>query len=334
MRRVVKYFLLGAFLFAVLIFSYFFVGTSPMSKEITWGVNFSQKHTQNLRLNWQETYLALLDDLEVKNLKLITHWDLLEPTEGSYHFEDLDWQLKEAEKRGVKTILVIGMKTPRWPECHLPSWVNTMSKEEQQERILKLIYEMVLRYKDSPAIKYWQVENEPFFPFGICPWSDEKFLKKEIESVKSFDNFKRPIIITDSGEGSFWIKTAKYGDIVGTTMYRKVWFDQSGRYVRYPFPPIFYWRKAQLIKELFAKEVIVAEFQAEPWGPRLVYDISLGEQEKTMNPKLFQEYIEYAKKTGLDRFYLWGGEWWFWMKKQGYPEMWEEARKVFGSGKI
>ncbi|GAI67698.1 unnamed protein product, partial [marine sediment metagenome] len=56
-------------------------------------VVFSQKHAELLELDWKETYLALLDDLEVKNIKLITYWDLLKPEEGEYNFEDLDWQI-------------------------------------------------------------------------------------------------------------------------------------------------------------------------------------------------------------------------------------------------
>ncbi|HEY0087503.1 MAG TPA: hypothetical protein VGB37_01595, partial [Candidatus Lokiarchaeia archaeon] len=86
----------------LLIVGFFFVGKPPQAKEITWGVNFSQKHTTNLGLDWKETYLALLDDLKVKNIKLITHWDLIGLEKGEYEFDDLDWQIQEAEKRGVK----------------------------------------------------------------------------------------------------------------------------------------------------------------------------------------------------------------------------------------
>jgi len=48
--------------------------------------------------------------------------------------------------------LVIGMKTPRWPECHIPSWAGNMAKEEQQESILKYLETIVLRYRDEPSI--------------------------------------------------------------------------------------------------------------------------------------------------------------------------------------
>ncbi|PIR73093.1 MAG: hypothetical protein COV26_00320, partial [Candidatus Nealsonbacteria bacterium CG10_big_fil_rev_8_21_14_0_10_36_23] len=120
MKKIFKISLI-IFLFLLLIFAgYLLIGKTEPAKEITWGVNFSQKHAQNLGLDWKETYLALLNDLGTENLKVAAQWDLIEPKEGEYYFEDLDWQIKEAENRGAKILLVIGMKTPRWPECHIP----------------------------------------------------------------------------------------------------------------------------------------------------------------------------------------------------------------------
>ena len=314
----------------LIIIGFFFLGKPPQAKEMTWGVNFSQKHAELLGLDWKSTYSALIDDLGAKNIKLATYWDLIEPEKEKYNFEDLNWQIKQAEEKGVKLLLVIGMKTPRWPECHIPEWAKSLSKEEQQESILKMIEELVLNFKDSSAIEMWQIENEPFFPFGDCPWVDKDFLKKEIALVKTLDNQHRLVVISDSGEGSFWFASAKLGDVVGTTMYKKVWVQQLGVYFTYPFPPNFYWRKSQIIKTLFDKKVICVELQAEPWGPKLIYDISLSEQQKSMTLQQFQKNIKFAKETGFDTFYLWGGEWWYWMKeKQNQPEIWEEAKKLF-----
>ena len=207
---------------------------------------------------------------------------------------------------------------------------RNLTKEEQQERILKLIEKTILNHQGSASIVAWQVENEPFFPFGECPWVDKNFLKKEIDLVKSLDDKGRPVVISDSGEGSFWIKVAQLGDIVGTSIYKRAWFSQIGIYVHYPFPPTFYWRKAQIIKKLLNKEVICVELQTEPWGPKLLYDSPIEEQEKTMNLEQFQKNVEFAKRTGFSQFYLWGAEWWYWLKtKQNNPEIWNEARKLF-----
>lgn len=329
MKKKVKMVLLIILIIVLVVLLYLFCGTAPQSEEIVFGVNFSQKHSQNLGLDWKENYLALLDEMKVKDIKLITHWDLIEPKRDSFYFEDLDWQIDRAKERNAKILLVIGMKTGRWPECHLPQWAKGLSKVEQQERVLNLIEKIVLRYRENSSIWAFDVENEPLFPFGECPWRDKNFLKKEIQKVKSLDTKNRPILISDSGEGSFWLTTAHLADVVGVTMYQKVWFKEINSYIAYPFPPVFYWRKSQIIKKLFKKEVICVELQAEPWCPNLLYDCSMEEQRKTMNLEQFKSNIEFAKKTGFDKFYLWGSEWWYQMKKQGFPQIWSEAKKLF-----
>lgn len=344
------------------ILGYFFIGKAPKTTKITWGVVFSQKHSQKLGLPrtfsalnaegveiaeggaekvrgldyWRENYLAILDDLKVKDIKLITHWDLIEKNPDQFDFEDLDWQISQAQKREAKILLVVGLKTGRWPECHIPNWANELEIEDLKERVLNLVQKIVSRYKDSAVIFAWQVENEPFFPFGECPKIDQDFVKKEISLVKSLDlpantsSESRPIVVTDSGEGSFWFRVASLADIPGTTIYKKVWVKEFKFYFTHFYPPVFYWRKAQIIKRLFDKEIICTELQAEPWGPDSLYNLSLKEQEKTMDLGQYQKNIEFAKETGLKRFYLWGSEWWYWLKEtQGNSSIWEEAKKLW-----
>ena len=328
--KVLKIFLLILAVFGIFLFFCFFVGKPQKAEKINWGVDFSQKHAEKLGLDWKIVYLALLDDLKVKRIKIDTYWDLLEPEQENYNFNDLDWQIKEAEKRGVKIILVFGMKTPRWPECHLPVWAKNLNKEKQQESILKLIEKIVLRYRDSDSIYAWQIENEPFFSFGECPWQDKDFLRKEIKLVKSLDFKKRKIVISDTGEWSLWWRAATFGDVVGTTLYRKVWLKELKTYFSSFFPPVFYSRRAWLIKKFFGKEVICIELQAEPWCPNLLYNCSLEEQKKSMSLEQFRKNIEFARKTGIKEFYLWGSEWWYWLRtKHNDPAIWEEAKKLF-----
>jgi len=327
MKKKMIFFILGIVFFGLL--SYFFVGTPPKSEDIVFGVNFSRKHSENLGLDWKENYLAILDDLKVERIKIITHWDLLEPERDKFILEDLDWQIAEAEKRNVKLILVVGYKTGRWPECHTPGWAKELDKEKQQERVLGLVEKIILRYRESESIWAWQIENEPFFPFGECSWNDKGFVEREISLARSLDP-KAKIIFGDSGEASFWFTAAKLADIVGITMYKKVWFSQLNTYVYYPLPPVFYWRKALLVNKVFGKRVMVIELQAEPWGPKLLYDVSLKEQEKTMNLDRLRYNIDFAKRTGLDEFYLWGSEWWYWMKEiNKRPEFWLEVKELF-----
>jgi hypothetical protein len=334
MLKFTKIFLLLTAILVIVLVCYFFVGTAPVPEKITWGVDFSQMHAESLGLNWKELYSSIVGDLGAKNIKLHTQWDWVEGKKEEYYFKDIDWQIKTAEERDAKIIYVVGMKTGRWPECHIPEWAQDLSREEQQAEILKYIEVVVNRYKESEAVLYWQVENEPLFYFGKCPWRDKDFLEKEIELVKKLDP-SREIIVSDSGEQSLWFGVAKRGDIVGITMYRKVWSKVTNKFGFYSnifLPPVHYWRKAQLIDRFFGKKVLCIELQAEPWTPKLLYDAQLKEQEKTMNLEIFKKNIEYAKKTGLDTFYFWGVEWWYQMKeKHNRPEIWNEAKKVFSN---
>jgi hypothetical protein len=324
-----KMILIFLIIILAIIVGYFFVGFPKSSDDIVWGVNFSQQRAEEFGLDWREVYTALLDDLKAKNIKIAVSWDYVEGNKDEYYFNDLDFQIQEAEKKGAKVILVLGRKTPGWPECHIPVWAKDLSKEEQQKRILALLEKMVSKYKDSAAVEYWQIENEPFFPFGECSWKDPEFLKQEIALVKSLDP-SRKVIISDSGEFSFWLKAASFGDIVGVTMYKKAWFEEINRHIDYPFPPTFYSRKANLIKVLFKKDVMCVELQAEPWGPVLNYKMPLDEQDKIMTLQDLKENIAFAEKTNIKRFYLCGAEWWYWMKEKNQrPEFWEEAKKLF-----
>jgi hypothetical protein len=313
----------------LVVVGFLYIYKAPMAKKITWGAAFSQKHAQDMGLDWKEAYLALLDDLKIKNFKIAAHWDLIEPREDVYDFADLDWQVAQAKERDAKIMLAIGMKTPRWPECHVPEWAKGIGKEKQQDEVLKMLAAVVEHYGNDRTITFWQVENEPLFGFGQCPWIDKQFLIKEAALVRSLDAQKRPVVISDSGEGSWWINAARIGDAVGVTMYRRVYFHELKAYVTYPIPPAYYWIKAGYIAAIFHKPVICGELQAEPWAANQTYDGGDGDA-KTMDIKQFKENIVFAKNTGLDTFYLWGAEWWYWMKtKHGQPQFWEEAKKLW-----
>jgi len=329
-KKILKIVLLVVLSLLLFLTGFLFIGKAEPAQNITWGVIFSQKHSEELGLDWKENYLAILDDLKVKNLKLVAYWDLIEKEQGIYDFEDLDWQIDQAQKREAEVLLVIGRRVPRWPECHIPNWAENLEEKQQQQKVLDIIRQIVLRYKNNETIEYWQVENEPFFPFGECPPFDKKFLEEEINLVRSLDP-ERKLIVSETGEYSTWFKSAKYGDVVGHTLYRKVWFNEIKIYVSYRLlPPVFYARKAWLIDKLFQKKTICIELQAEPWGPELSYLISLDEQNKTMNIERFKNIIEFSKNTGIDTFYLWGTEWWYWMKeKHNDSQIWDESKKLF-----
>lgn len=301
----------------------------PISKP-TFGVTFSPRYARYLKLDWQKTYIRILDDLKVKNLRLPTYWDVLEKDKDKYDFTETDFMVDQASKRGAKVILVVGVRQPRWPECHIPSWVKSLSPEERKQKILEFIQKVVERYKNRPEIWAWQVENEPLLgSFGEgCDRPDRDFLKQEVDLVKSLS--KRLIIMTDSGELGFWATSMQLSDVFGTTVYRRV-NDRFLGYITYPVLPVFYSIKSNLIRSIFGsfnQKTIIIELQAEPWlaGGNFVEP---EQQARLFTTKNFKNYVNFAQKTGFDEIYLWGVEWWYAVAEKGYPEYLEYARTLF-----
>lgn len=324
---------LVAYLFLVIMYAVLFIGPEPTPAEnILWGVNFSQRQAEALGLDWKETYTAILDDLNAKHVRIPIYWDELEKERGVYDFSPWDWQLAELEKRGGKAILVVGFKLPRWPECHFPEWYDENKSQQTKDKYLfQMIRTVVVHYRDNPTVIMWQIENEPFLNFGECPDLDKDLLDAEIKLVRSLDP-SRKIMITDSGEWSTWIESGKRSDIFGSTLYRIIHDPRIG-YLEYTFfTPTFHARKAFLL-HLFRPEVpvIVIELQAEPWVTTLpLSDVSLEEQYKTLSPKQFRKNMNFARATGFDTFYLWGAEWWYWLKEiKNESTIWNEARTLF-----
>ena len=315
----------------ILVGQIIFDKTFPFSKNLTIGVTFSPAYAKFLKLDWQKTYLDMLDQLKVRRLRLPSIWGEIEGIEGQYDFSTTDFMLQEASIRGAKVIQVVGNKQPRWPECHTPTWAKTLSLEQRQEKILNFIKIVIERYRDRSEIVAWQVENEPFLSFfgQDCDEPDSDFLKREVALVKSLSD--KPVIVTDSGELGLWIIPMQLSDIFGTTIYKQVYDDRIG-HLDYPIPAYFYNLKSQIIKNFFAKDnqkTIIVELQAEPWLGTAEVAADIGKQVQLFPVSKFQNYVEFGQKTGFDTIYLWGIEWWYWMKEHGYPQYLEYAKTLF-----
>lgn len=313
----------------ILLFGFFNLPGPAPRDDVSLGMTFSARYASDLGLDWKETYLALLDDVGMKKVRLPVYWDLVEPEKGVYDYAQIDWQLAEAKKRGAEVILTVGLKVPRWPECHIPSWASD-NEQVRKQGILHFMMKTVERYKGNSEVVKWQVENEPFLPFGICPDFQVSFLEQEVALVKQLDS-SRPILLTDSGELSLWVGAASRGDEFGTTLYRDIYSKKAGGYFTYPIGPNFFRAKAWLVRTFtHQRNLMVIELQAEPWASGWVANMSLEEQAKTMNENKLRANVDYAKRVGFPEVYLWGGEWWYWMKvKKDSPAVWETGKQLF-----
>jgi hypothetical protein len=299
---------------------------------IDWGVTFSTKYAKELGYqgpDWQKMFTAMLDDLGVRRFRIPVYWDEIQPKPGPYDFREVDWMMNEANKRGAKVILAIGRRVPRWPECHAPQWVSQQGLKAEDKQLLALVAAEAEHFKGAPALEYWQLENEPLLDvFGHCPPSSPDLLSEERRVLKAMDT-THPIVITDSGELSLWLRTALRADVLGISMYRVTWSKTLG-YFFYPITPAYYWRKADALYPI-VKDVIVTELQAEPWpaNQRSVADTPIPEQYRSMSVSTFRDNIEFVRRVGFSEVYLWGAEWWYWIKDRGNPDFWNQAKALF-----
>lgn len=308
-----------------------FLAYEKKPETITYGMSFNTLYARELGLDWRETYDSILQDLGVKHLRLAAHWPMVQPNKDNFNFEELDYQIKQAEYVGAEVILAVGRRLPRWPECHVPDWAKELTVDERKAAQLEYVRQVVERYKDSKAVRYWQVENEPFlelFAFEHCGKLDVELLDEEISLVRKLDP-ARKIIVTDSGNLGTWSEAYKRGDIFGTSVYVHFWNPELGQF-RTILPPFTYRIKGNWNELLYkSKPIFLIELSAEPWLVSPIADVPLEIQFTRMDLKKFEDILQYAKDTRLERQYLWGAEWWYWLKKQGEPEMWERGQELY-----
>ncbi|HEY4502575.1 MAG TPA: cellulase family glycosylhydrolase [Candidatus Paceibacterota bacterium] len=318
----------------ILTISYFFFAFQPsdqLQDKITYGVSFNTQYARELGLDWREVYNALLTDLNVKHVRLAAHWPMIEPEKDLYNWDELDYQIHMAQNHNADVILAVGRRLPRWPECHIPQWAQNLSWDDQKEEIKDQITHVVERYKNESNIIYWQVENEPFltvFATEHCGELDKSFLKEEIALVRELDP-TRPIVVTDSGNLGLWYNAYRLSDVFGTSVYLFLWNPDIGPF-KSILPASYYRVKQNIMRFLFGKKpMLLIELSAEPWLLTPVIEASIETQYQRMSIDKFEQILNFAKETGFNRQYLWGAEWWYWLKKRGDNSFWEHGKELF-----
>lgn len=329
MKRIFKRIIIGIIVIVALAIFYLMVGKARPVQDVSWGLSFSQLQAESLGLDWKIVYTSALDELGVTHLRIPTYWDRIEKTDDGWDFSEVDFMVQQALAKDRSIILAVGRRQPRWPECHIPEWAVSLEADIQDEEVLEFLEETVSRYKNYPNIVSWQVENEFFLDsFGDCPDYDKSLLDREIELVRALDD--RPIVVTDSGELSSWYQAGKRADILGVSMYRTVRDSRFG-YVTYPHRPVYYWRQGKLMRWLTGFDrLIVSELQMEPWSVISLKADSTEENYRSFGPDDFGKNLQYARNAGIDEAYLWGVEWWYYMKTvRNISDFWQQAETLW-----
>src|SRR3989338_1465684 len=97
------------------------------------GTTFVPDYARSYGLDPKQTLEAIFSDLGMRQVRLVSYWKSIEPSEGYYDFSELDWQFAMANQYGAQVSLAIGLRQPRWPECHEPQWLAFPSSKGEMQ---------------------------------------------------------------------------------------------------------------------------------------------------------------------------------------------------------
>jgi hypothetical protein len=298
------------------------------------GATFIPDYALRLGVDPQETMDAMITDLGIKRFRLVSYWENGEMLQGKYDFSFLDWQMNKASAAGAKVSLAIGLRQPRWPECHMPAWAAKLPISEWQPKLLDYITAVVERYKNHPALESWQLENEFFLKvFGDCPDHSRDRLVNEFNRVKQLDP-NHTLVVSMSNNAIGTPIGQPTPDEWAISVYKRVW-DQTltKRYFEYPIPAWYYAFRAGFTELTRGHDSFIHELQAEAWLPPgyTMQTAPIEEFYKSLNPERLRHRFRYGQATGMKKIDLWGVEWWYYMKvRRNAPELWNVAREEYG----
>lgn len=304
------------------------------NEPLTLGATFIPDYAKSFGLDPKATLNAMLGDLKLKQVRLVSYWEDVEPTPGHYDFSGLDWQFAMANKYGAKVSLAIGLRQPRWPECHSPSWINIDPKNENAWRpqLNQFIEAVIKHYQHNPALHDYELENEYFLKvFGQCTDFSRARLIDEYNLTKAMDPNHKVIVSRSDNWVGVPIRQPT-PDEFAISVYKRVWDATfTHRYFEYPLPAKFYAMLAGTEELISGRDMIIHELQTEPWTPngKLITEISVKEMYKSMSPQRLKDRIAYGEATGMRTIDLWGAEWWYYMKvKQHDPAVWNVVKQA------
>lgn len=305
---------------------------SEASKPLELGVSFIPDYASSLGVDPQENMDGLLN-IGVRHFRLVSYWSDAEVTQGTYDFSQLDWQFKKAEATKAKIILTVGLRQPRWPECHMPDWATSEPRSIWQPQLENYMQAVIERYKNSPSLDKYQLENEYLLKgFGTCTDFSRDRLVSEYNLVKRLDP-KHQVIVGRSNNALGIPLGAPKPDMFSVSVYKRVWdAGVTNRYLEYPFPSWYYAFLAGSQKILLNRDMSIAELQAEAWAPNglQVKDTSLAEQNKSLDGTRLKGRFDYGKATGMKQIQLWGAEYWYYRLKVLHdPSLWNVAEQEF-----
>ena len=252
-----------------------------------------------------EDLTTLLDATEPDLVRLPVYWDQTQPDRRTLDFSAVDQLMAVIATHNAKSsrpthvVLTVGARNFVYPELHSPAWAGPRQQPElgiaQQGTAYRTYFDAtILRYRDSPLLYAWQVENEPFdYVVNDVTGADQidpAQMQWEIDEVHRIDPVHRAVTTTFNAWNVIvdWIQTQnpplldrmhgypsghpqaalEAADALGLDIY----VDAPSVPIRFTTVPLRTSWKAETIRywagiaQDQGKQVWLTEMQAQPWA--------------------------------------------------------------------
>lgn len=299
------------------------------------GFSFSPEESVWAARDPAQDLAFLLDATQPDLVRLPIYWEDVEPTPSMLDFEAVDPLLAVVAHhnltatRPTRVVLTIGARNFLYPELHEPDWAGPRQQpfldEAQAGRSYRRYFDAsIKRYRHSPLLYAWQVENEPLdYVANDLTGADQistSQLAWEVGEVHRLDPAHQAVVTTYDGLNVYvdWLNVnapslvsgynghpqdaLDLADALGLDLYvdgpnvpyrhlttmsvREVWKQQA----------VHYWAGRATSE---GKSLWLAEMQAQPWSVS-----------STFQPKdLIASAVDYRQEN-LQVVLMWGVETW------------------------
>ena len=136
------------------------------------GFSFSPLTSEQAHRDPAEDLARLLDATDPDVLRLPVYWELVQPTPGDLDFSSVDEMLEvvavhnQTSPTPTRVVLTVGARNFLFPELHQPAWAGAREQPNinavQSGAAYRGYFDAsIARYRSSPVLYAWQVENEP-----------------------------------------------------------------------------------------------------------------------------------------------------------------------------
>ena len=297
------------------------------------------------RDDWCASALSrLLTETGARHVRVNVEWSQVEPEEGRFDFGLVDALLAAAEENGAHVLLGVGIKGQRAPEFYIPDWVSKRTTLREGEVIsddpaihdaaLAMVAAVVRHVAVSPAVEAWQAENEPYVASARSEgWTlSRQYVTEVVETIRANDPQARPVSINHAQHWVFdqrWRDALADSDVLAASLYPFRNYSVLGLHFVaniVEFGPLGsnYRLQGRLAHEA-GKQFWITELQAEPWTDGDARLISPENPSPNLSPAKLRTNIDYGRRAGADRLYLWGAEWWLFEEQRYGDSRWMET---------